>query len=56
MTGTGAIRLLLADVDGTLVTQDKVLTDRARRGGRRLRDAGIASRSPAAARPAAWRC
>ena len=23
------IRLLLADVDGTLVTQDKVLTDRA---------------------------
>jgi Cof subfamily protein (haloacid dehalogenase superfamily) len=26
---TGAIRLMLADVDGTLVTQEKVLTDRA---------------------------
>ena len=26
------IRLLIADVDGTLVTHDKVLTERARRG------------------------
>jgi Cof subfamily protein (haloacid dehalogenase superfamily) len=35
------IRLLLADVDGTLVTQQKVLTDRARQAVARLRDAGI---------------
>jgi hypothetical protein len=37
-----AIRLLLADVDGTLVTQDKVLTDAAQAAARELRDAGIA--------------
>lgn len=35
------IRLLLADVDGTLVTGDKVLTDRAVAAVRRLADAGI---------------
>ena len=35
------IRLLLADVDGTLVTQDKVLTDRAVAAVGQLRDAGI---------------
>ena len=35
------IRLLLADVDGTLVTQDKVLTDRALDAVRRLGDAGV---------------
>jgi Cof subfamily protein (haloacid dehalogenase superfamily) len=35
------IRLLLADVDGTLVTQDKVLTDRAVAAVHALRDAGI---------------
>jgi Cof subfamily protein (haloacid dehalogenase superfamily) len=35
------ISLLLADVDGTLVTQDKVLTDRAQRAVRRLRETGI---------------
>ena len=35
------IRLLLADVDGTLVTQDKVLTDRAVGAVRRLGEAGI---------------
>ncbi len=35
------IRLMLADVDGTLVTQDKVLTDRAIAAVHRLRDAGI---------------
>jgi Cof subfamily protein (haloacid dehalogenase superfamily) len=35
------IRLMLADVDGTLVTQDKVLTDRAIASVQRLRDAGI---------------
>jgi Cof subfamily protein (haloacid dehalogenase superfamily) len=37
----GPIRLLLADVDGTLVTQDKVLTDQAVAAVDRLRDAGI---------------
>jgi Cof subfamily protein (haloacid dehalogenase superfamily) len=35
------IRLLLADVDGTLVTPDKVLTDRAISAVRRLGEAGI---------------
>lgn len=35
------IRLFLADVDGTLVTQDKVLTDDAVAAVRRLREAGI---------------
>jgi Cof subfamily protein (haloacid dehalogenase superfamily) len=35
------IRLLLADVDGTLVTQDKVLTDRAIAAVAELRQAGI---------------
>jgi Cof subfamily protein (haloacid dehalogenase superfamily) len=37
----GAIRLMLADVDGTLVTQDKVLTDRAVDAVHRLKAAGI---------------
>jgi Cof subfamily protein (haloacid dehalogenase superfamily) len=36
-----AIRLFLADVDGTLVTQDKVLTDKAVDAVRRLGEAGI---------------
>ena len=35
------IRLLLADVDGTLVTPDKVLTDRAVQAVRHLHDAGV---------------
>jgi Cof subfamily protein (haloacid dehalogenase superfamily) len=35
------IRLLLADVDGTLVTPDKMLTDRSVEAVRKLRDAGI---------------
>lgn len=35
------IRLLLADVDGTLVTQDKVLTDQAVAATRQLHEAGI---------------
>ncbi len=38
---TPPIRLMLADVDGTLVTQDKVLTDRAVAAVHGLRDAGI---------------
>lgn len=37
-----AIRLVIADVDGTLVTQAKELTARARDAVRRLLDAGIA--------------
>jgi Cof subfamily protein (haloacid dehalogenase superfamily) len=36
-----AIRLVLADVDGTLVTPDKVLTERAVKAVRRLGEAGI---------------
>ena len=32
------IRFVLADVDGTLVTQDKVLTDRAIRGSTEARE------------------
>ncbi len=36
------IRLVIADVDGTLVTQEKVLTPRASEAVRRLREAGIA--------------
>ena len=35
------IKLLLADVDGTLVTQDKVLTDRAIAAVHKLHDAGV---------------
>jgi Cof subfamily protein (haloacid dehalogenase superfamily) len=35
------IKLLLADVDGTLVTQDKILTDRAIEAVRKLHGAGI---------------
>jgi Cof subfamily protein (haloacid dehalogenase superfamily) len=36
-----SIRLFLADVDGTLVTQDKVLTDRAIAAVSKLKEAGI---------------
>ena len=36
------IELLIADVDGTLVTHDKELTERARRAVRKLHDASIA--------------
>lgn len=39
---TTKIRLVIADVDGTLVTQDKVLTPRAINSVKRLKDAGIA--------------
>jgi Cof subfamily protein (haloacid dehalogenase superfamily) len=38
---SNGIRLLLADVDGTLVTPDKVLTERAIEAVRRLGQAGI---------------
>lgn len=36
-----AIRMVIADVDGTLVTQEKVLTQRAAEAVSRLREAGI---------------
>jgi Cof subfamily protein (haloacid dehalogenase superfamily) len=42
MSGQRDIRLLLADVDGTLVTDDKVLTDAVIAVAGELRDAGIA--------------
>src|SRR6267378_7252775 len=35
------IRLLVADVDGTLVTHEKVLTERARAAVTKMRSAGI---------------
>ena len=41
MTKAGKFSLLLADVDGTLVTRDKVLTPRAQDAVRNLRAAGI---------------
>jgi Cof subfamily protein (haloacid dehalogenase superfamily) len=41
MTKAGKISLLLADVDGTLVTRDKILTARAQDAVRSLREAGI---------------
>ena len=42
MTARLDIRLLLADVDGTLVTNDKVLTEAAKAAARELDEAGIA--------------
>lgn len=42
MSARRQIRLLLADVDGTLLTDDKVLTAAAKEAVRDLRDAGIA--------------
>jgi len=38
---SATVKMLLADVDGTLVTQDKVLTDEAITAVRDLRDAGV---------------
>lgn len=42
MSGRPDIRLLLADIDGTLVTHDKVLTEAAKAAARDLSAAGIA--------------
>ena len=50
------IRLLLVDVDGTLVTQDKVLTEAAKKAARELHDPALRSPLPAAGHPAAWVC
>ncbi len=41
MSERAEIKLLLADVDGTLVTQDKVVTEQASAAARALREAGI---------------
>jgi Cof subfamily protein (haloacid dehalogenase superfamily) len=41
MSGQGNIRVVLADVDGTLVTDDKVLTEAARETASELHRAGI---------------
>ena len=41
MAAKRKISLVLADVDGTLVTEDKMLTERARKAVNALRDAGI---------------
>jgi Cof subfamily protein (haloacid dehalogenase superfamily) len=41
MTTNSIIRMLLADVDGTLLTKDKVLTDRAIEAVRKLNQAGV---------------
>jgi Cof subfamily protein (haloacid dehalogenase superfamily) len=41
MAGQRKISLVLADVDGTLVTEEKILTRRAQDSVRALRDAGI---------------
>jgi Cof subfamily protein (haloacid dehalogenase superfamily) len=42
VNGNSAFALLLADVDGTLVTEEKALTDKARATAHELHDAGIA--------------
>ncbi len=39
--GSPAIAALLADVDGTVVTKEKVITDRAKQAVQRMRDNGI---------------
>ena len=41
MNAHKTIRLLIADVDGTLVTHDKVLTERARAAVGKMRSVGI---------------
>ena len=41
MSAQRDIRLLLADIDGTLVTQEKLLTEQAAAAAQELRDAGI---------------
>lgn len=42
MNNNGDIQLVLADVDGTLVTPDKLITPRTRAAAQRLNEAGIA--------------
>ena len=50
------ISLLLADVDGTLVTEQKVLTERAQAAVLRCATVASVSPSPVAGRRGAWRC
>src|ERR1700752_1733265 len=40
-TGSQPIKMVVADVDGTLVTQEKILTKRAAEAVQRLHEAGI---------------
>ena len=42
MSGYSKPRLVLADVDGTLVTNDKILTEEAKAAARALNEAGVA--------------
>ena len=50
------VRLLLADVDGTLVTQDKVLTERSIEAVRALNEAGILFALTSGRPPRGCRC
>jgi hypothetical protein len=50
------ISLVLADVDGTLVTEEKVLTKRAQAAVQRLREAGIRFAITSGRPPWAWPC
>ena len=57
MTAAGSrVRLLVADVDGTLVTRDKVLTGRAIAAVGALRAAGILFALTSGRPPGACRC
>ena len=49
-------RLLLADVDGTLVTQDKVLTERSIEAVRALNEAGLMFALTSGRPPRGCRC
>ena len=55
-TAPGVIRLMLADVDGTLVTPDKLLTDRGGRGCAPPGEGGILFAITSGRPPRAWRC
>lgn len=50
------VKLLLADVDGTLVTQDKELTSQAIDAVRDLGQADITFAITSGRPPAGWRC
>jgi len=53
---TPTIRLLLSDVDGTLVPSNKVLTERSLDAVNQLRDAGIIFAITSSRPPAASQC
>ena len=53
---TDAVQLVLADVDGTLVTRDKILTPRAIRAVHALKEKGIRFAITSGRPLAAWRC